>query len=231
MIGDAVAIAPIACSRTPKWRCRPPGVSRRNDAALLTSVLVDGARSASPPTRCGSRGETRRARPRWRRASPRASPAGTSGGPRPTRRAPPGLPVVPLGRELREGAAPGVESPVPGACARAATRPRGSGRAPAGQGEPGPEGPAERLLGAVQLRLAERLAMGLVRAGPPGVPQPITVRTAISDAAPSRLASRRPGRPRRGRCRRARPARAIPAPRTAGASPRERKPAFPASDT
>ena len=53
-----LAIDPIACSRTPKWRWRPSGVSRWNEPAVLTRVFVDGARSASPPTRCGRRGET-----------------------------------------------------------------------------------------------------------------------------------------------------------------------------
>ena len=48
-----LAIAPIACSRTPKCMFRPPCVSASRSPApsKVSLVLVDGARSAAPPTR------------------------------------------------------------------------------------------------------------------------------------------------------------------------------------
>ena len=49
-----MTIAPIACSRIPKWRLRPPyePVSTLPPSAI--SVKVDGARSADPPTNSGT---------------------------------------------------------------------------------------------------------------------------------------------------------------------------------
>jgi hypothetical protein len=45
----------MACSRTPKWRFRPPGVPGRSESAPSISVLLEGARSAEPPRRLGIR--------------------------------------------------------------------------------------------------------------------------------------------------------------------------------
>src|SRR3972149_6103396 len=43
-------IAPIPCSRTPKWRVLPPGgASGRNSPASLLIVSVEGAGAADPP--------------------------------------------------------------------------------------------------------------------------------------------------------------------------------------
>ena len=44
----------MACSRTPKWRLRPPGSSAEKAGSPLIRVLFDGARSAEPPTSSGS---------------------------------------------------------------------------------------------------------------------------------------------------------------------------------
>ncbi len=46
-------IAPIPCSRTPNRKLRPPRLARLKSPAASISVLVDGARSAEPPTSPG----------------------------------------------------------------------------------------------------------------------------------------------------------------------------------
>jgi hypothetical protein len=43
----------MACSRTPKWKFRPPGVERANAGSSPIQVLFDGARSAEPPVSSG----------------------------------------------------------------------------------------------------------------------------------------------------------------------------------
>lgn len=43
-------MAPMPCSRTPKWTLRPPGVLDVNTPASFMNVLVEGFRSAEPPT-------------------------------------------------------------------------------------------------------------------------------------------------------------------------------------
>ena len=43
-------MAPMPCSRTPKWTFRPAGVFAVNTPASFMYVLVEGFRSADPPT-------------------------------------------------------------------------------------------------------------------------------------------------------------------------------------
>ena len=47
-------IAPIACSRMPKWKLRPANAWCAIESAPSISVFVDGARSAEPPTSSGT---------------------------------------------------------------------------------------------------------------------------------------------------------------------------------
>src|ERR1700754_3025317 len=47
-------IAPMACSRMPKWKFRPLLPVAVNDAKLFRFVFVEGARSAEPPMKLGS---------------------------------------------------------------------------------------------------------------------------------------------------------------------------------
>ena len=49
-------IEPIACSRTPKWRFRPPGLAawRSPAPSNVSVVLFDGPRSAEPPSNHGT---------------------------------------------------------------------------------------------------------------------------------------------------------------------------------
>src|SRR5476651_764521 len=44
---------PIACSRIPKWKLRPPRSSEVNEEYSFRLVSVDGAKSAAPPIRLG----------------------------------------------------------------------------------------------------------------------------------------------------------------------------------
>src|SRR4030042_66144 len=49
-IAIPLRIAPIPCSRTPKWTFRPPGgASGRNSPPSFMTVSVEGDRSADPP--------------------------------------------------------------------------------------------------------------------------------------------------------------------------------------
>ncbi len=49
-------MAPIACSRMPKWKFRLPGVSASRSPPPSISDLFDGARSADPPISSSSTG-------------------------------------------------------------------------------------------------------------------------------------------------------------------------------
>ena len=191
------AIDPIACSRTPKWRWRPSGVARWNEPAVLTSVFVDGARSASPPIRCGTRGETAAS------TAPLASrvAVGVSAGKRGRSWSQPGgsvrsWPCAPLGREVRERAPPGVEPRLPVGLRARAGRERGPEARERGlrQEERGLERPAERLLRPAELGVPQRLAVGLVGPG--------LLRRAVADDGPhgdeGRAGRLRPRGPDRG---------------------------------
>ncbi len=184
---------PIACSRTPKWRCRPSGVSRRNEPALFTSVFVDGARSASPPTRCGRRGETAAS------TAPLASrvACGGSGGNRGRSWSHPGVSFraspsshwdASSGKARRQASSRARQS----ASARA---PSGDRLAEAGDGGLGQVEhrlgrPAEGLLRTPELRVPQGLAVRLVR--------PRLLRRAVSDHGPHGDQGRAPRlRPRR----------------------------------
>ena len=47
-------MAAMPCSRLPKWKLRPSGVSLLKSPMSLRFVLFDGARSAEPPIRLGT---------------------------------------------------------------------------------------------------------------------------------------------------------------------------------
>ena len=51
-------IAAMACSRTPKWKLRPAGVTACWSGTSLIRVLFEGARSAEPPISVGTCGAT-----------------------------------------------------------------------------------------------------------------------------------------------------------------------------
>ena len=174
-----LAIDPIACSRTPKWRWRPSGVARWNEPAVLTSVFVDGARSASPPIRCVTRGET---------AASTAPPAsrvavGVSAGKRGRSWSHPGgsvrscpwrHSVARSGNARRQASNRACQS----ACVRAPVVSAARKRASAGSGRrnAGSSGQPSACLAAAELVVAQRLAMGLVGPG--------LLRRAVADDGP-----------------------------------------------
>src|ERR1700712_1046358 len=47
---------PIACSRIPKWKLRPPRFSDVNESNAFKCVSVDGDKSAAPPINPGTLG-------------------------------------------------------------------------------------------------------------------------------------------------------------------------------
>src|SRR5208283_6049884 len=47
----------MPCSRTPKWKLRPPKLPGSKSFSPLINVSVEGAKSAEPPSRVGRTGE------------------------------------------------------------------------------------------------------------------------------------------------------------------------------